>query len=184
MDIRKADTAVVFIDPQNDVLSEKGANWGTVGASVTENRTVENMERIFKAAKANEYEVFISPHYFYPTDNSWKFNGPLEADEFATGTFARQGALDLSGFEGSGADWMPEFKAYIDDGKTVVVSRAVFSTARSPNRSAHWIERRVRPSPILRSGTSQSSRRTGISHGSSGCRIRSCSIATTSSSFW
>src|SRR5262249_61942480 len=41
MDIRKSDTAVVFIDPQNDVLSEKGASWAAVGASVTENRTVE-----------------------------------------------------------------------------------------------------------------------------------------------
>ena len=29
MDIQKTDTAVVFIDPQNDVLSEKGANWGS-----------------------------------------------------------------------------------------------------------------------------------------------------------
>ncbi len=62
MDIKASDTAVVFIDPQNDVLSEKGANWGAVGASVTENRTVENMARIFEAAKANGYEVFITPH--------------------------------------------------------------------------------------------------------------------------
>jgi nicotinamidase-related amidase len=84
VDIQKTDTAVVFIDPQNDVLSEKGANWGAVGASVTENGTIENMERIFKAAKANGYEVFISPHYFYPTDTGWKMNGPLEADEFRT----------------------------------------------------------------------------------------------------
>ena len=53
MNIQKADTAIVFIDPQNDVLSEEGANWGAVGASVTENHTVENMERIFKTAKAN-----------------------------------------------------------------------------------------------------------------------------------
>jgi hypothetical protein len=59
MDIQ-THTAVVFIDPQNDVLSEKGANWGAVGASVTENRTVENMERIFEAAKRSGYEVFIS----------------------------------------------------------------------------------------------------------------------------
>ena len=91
MVIRNTDTAVVFIDPQNDVLSEKGANWGAVGASVTENRTVENMERIFKAAKANGYEVFISPHYFYPTDSGWKFSGPPEADEFTTHSFARTG---------------------------------------------------------------------------------------------
>ena len=122
MNIQKGNTAVVIIDPQNDVLSEKGANWGAVGASVTENRTVENLERIFKAAKAKGYEVFISPHYFYPTDITWKMNGPLEADEFETHTFARSGALDLTGFLNSGADWLERFKPYIEDGKTIVVS--------------------------------------------------------------
>jgi len=81
MRFQKSDTAVVFIDPQNDVLSEKGVNWKAVGASVTENGTVENMARIFERAKANGYEVFISPHYFYPTDSGWKMNGPLETDE-------------------------------------------------------------------------------------------------------
>jgi nicotinamidase-related amidase len=122
VDIQCSDTAVVFIDPQNDVLSESGKNWGAVGASVTENRTVENMEQIFKAAKANEYGVFISPHYFYPTDDGWRMNGPLEADEFRTHTFARTGSLTLKGFEGSGADWLERFKPYIDDGRTIVVS--------------------------------------------------------------
>jgi nicotinamidase-related amidase len=122
MSFQKTDTAVVFIDPQNDVLSAKGANWGAVGASVTENKTVENMERIFKAAKANDYEVFISPHYFYPTDSGWKFNGPLETDEFRTHTFARKGPLTLEGFPNSGADWLDRFKPYIEDGKTIIVS--------------------------------------------------------------
>ena len=122
MDIRKTDTAIVFIDPQNDVLSETGANWGAVGASVTENGTIENMEKIFRAAKANGYEVFISPHYFYPTDNGWKMNGPLETDEFQNHSFARTGSLDLTGFPNSGADWLDRFKPYINDGKTIVVS--------------------------------------------------------------
>ena len=122
MNIQKTDTAVVFIDPQNDVLSEKGASWGAVGASVTENHTVENMERIFKAAKANGYEVFISPHYFYPTDSGWKFNGPLETEEFRTHSFARRGPLTLEGFANSGADWLDRFKSYIEDGMTIVVS--------------------------------------------------------------
>jgi nicotinamidase-related amidase len=122
MTVGKADTAVVFIDPQNDVLSERGSSWGAVGASVTENKTVDHMERIFKAAKANGYDVFISPHYFYPTDNSWKFNGPLETEEFRTHTFARSGPLTLAGFPNSGADWLDRFKPYIDDGQTVVVS--------------------------------------------------------------
>ena len=122
MNIRKVDTAIVFIDPQNDVLSKNGANWGAVGASVTENRTVENMERIFQAAKKLGYEVFISPHYFYPTDNTWTFNGPLEESEFKTHTFARTGPLTLAGFANSGADWLDRFKPYIEDGKTIVVS--------------------------------------------------------------
>ena len=122
MNIQKTDTAVVFIDPQNDVLSEKGSSWDAVGESVTENRTVENMERIFKAAKANAYEVFISPHYFYPTDSGWKLNGPLEIEEFRTHTFARRGALTLEGFANSGADWLDRFKPYIEDGKTIVAS--------------------------------------------------------------
>jgi len=42
MEMHKTDTAVVFIDPQNEVLSEKGLAWGAVGDSVRENKTVEN----------------------------------------------------------------------------------------------------------------------------------------------
>jgi nicotinamidase-related amidase len=122
MDVRKNDTAVVIIDPQNDALSEKGTNWPAVGASVTENGTIGNISRLFVTAKANDYEVFISPHYFYPTDDGWKFNGPLEADEFRTRTFARRGPLDLTGFAGSGADWLDRFKLHIEDGRTIVVS--------------------------------------------------------------
>jgi nicotinamidase-related amidase len=122
MDINKNDTAVVFIDPQIEVLSDKGLAWGAVGQSVTENKTVENMERIFKAAKDNGFEVFISPHYFFPTDSGWKFNGPLETDEAENKMFARSGRLSLDGFSRSGADWLERFKPYIEDGKTVVVS--------------------------------------------------------------
>ena len=122
MNIDKNDTAVVFIDPQNEVLSDKGLAWKAVGESIRENKTVENMERIFKAAKQNGFEVFISPHYFFPTDDGWKFNGPLETDEAQTKMFARRGRLNLDGFSGSGADWLQCFKPYIEDGKTVVVS--------------------------------------------------------------
>jgi hypothetical protein len=75
-EMQPTDTAVVLIDPQNGVLSEKGANWGAVGARVTQNRTVENMEGIFRAAKANGFQVFISPHYFYPTDTGCRHDPP------------------------------------------------------------------------------------------------------------
>uniref|UniRef100_A0A0C1R2F4 Isochorismatase n=1 Tax=Tolypothrix bouteillei VB521301 TaxID=1479485 RepID=A0A0C1R2F4_9CYAN len=122
MNINKNDTAVVVIDPQNDVLSEKGISWDLVGESVKENKTVENIERIFKAAKQNAFEVFISPHYYYPTDYSWKFAGTLEQMVLKSKEFFRSGALSLDGFSDSGADWLDRFKPFIEDGKTVVVS--------------------------------------------------------------
>ena len=43
MDLKKSDTALVVIEPQNDVLSEKGGSWPLVGDSVKENNTVEKM---------------------------------------------------------------------------------------------------------------------------------------------
>jgi nicotinamidase-related amidase len=122
MQINRSDTAVVIIDPQNEVLSESGGAWGAVGESVEQNGTVRHIERIFEAAKRNGYEVFISPHYFYPTDSGWKNNGPLEKMEHENRMFARQGTLNLENFRGSGADWLERFKRYIDDGKTIVVS--------------------------------------------------------------
>ena len=122
MKIHKSDTAVVFIDPQNEVLSESGKAWPLLHESLKENNTIENMERIFKAAKANDFEVFISPHYFFPTDKGWKFNGPLETDEVNGDLFGRKGVLNLDGLIGSGADWLERFKPYIEDGKTIVVS--------------------------------------------------------------
>jgi nicotinamidase-related amidase len=122
MEIDRRDTAVVFTDPQNEVLSETGKAWPLVRESLAENNTIENMDRLFVAAKQHGFEVFISPHYFYPTDNGWKFNGALEADEVAGGLFRRSGMLNLDGLPGSGADWLPRFKPYIEDGKTVVVA--------------------------------------------------------------
>ena len=122
MEINQNDTAVVITDPQNDFLSEKGVTWELVGDSVKENKTVENIERILKAAKANGFEVFISPHYYYPTDHSWKFGGTVEKMMHEINMFDRNGALSLDGFSGSGADWLERYKSLIEDGKTVVVS--------------------------------------------------------------
>ena len=122
LQIGRGETAVVMIDPQNDVLSEKGLAWPLLHESLRENNTIENMERIFRSAKAHGFDVFISPHCFYPTDKGWKFNGPLETDEANSGMFARKGMLNLDGFVGSGADWLERFKPYIQDGKTIVVA--------------------------------------------------------------
>ena len=122
MDISKNDTAVLVTDPQNDFLSEQGVTWPLVGDSVTENNTIENIERIIRAAKSNGFQVFVSPHYYYPTDHSWQFGGTVENMMHEIKMFDRNGALNLEGFSGSGADWLERYKSLIEDGKTVVAS--------------------------------------------------------------
>jgi nicotinamidase-related amidase len=119
--IDKKDTALVVIDPQNDVLSENGVSWGLVGESVKENDTVANIERLFQAAKDQGFGVFISPHFLYPTDQAWQFGGAVEKMMLEGKEFYRPGPLDLEGFSGSGADWLDRYKPFIEDGKTVVV---------------------------------------------------------------
>ena len=120
MDIAPGRTALVITDPQNDFLSPKGVTWGVVGKSVTDNNTVENIDSLFKSAKANDIPVFVSPHYYYPTDHGWKFEGALERLMHNIGMFDRKGALNTEGFEGSGADWLEQYKPYINDGATIV----------------------------------------------------------------
>jgi nicotinamidase-related amidase len=120
--IHSADTALVVIDPQNDVLSENGVSWELVGASVKENNTVENLARLFQAAKENKFGVFISPHYLFPSDQAWRFGGAVEKSMLADKEFWRPDPLSLEGFAGSGADWLDRFRPFIEDGKTVVVS--------------------------------------------------------------
>ena len=122
MKIDRDRTALVVIDPQNDFLSPEGATWGLVGESVTENNTVEHIESLFKAAKKSGIPVFISPHYYYPTDHGWHFEGALEKVMHEINMFDRKGPLNLEGFEGSGADWLARYKPYIEDGTTVIAS--------------------------------------------------------------
>ena len=98
MEINNSDTALLLTDVQNDFLSEQGVTWELVGDSVKENKTVENIDRLFKASKANGFEVFISPHYYYPTDHGWKFVGTLESMMHEINMFDRSGALSSAIF--------------------------------------------------------------------------------------
>ena len=116
------DTALVITDPQIDFLSPDGVTWGVVGASVTEHKTVEHIGQLLDTAKESGMQVFVSPHHYYPTDHGWKFEGPLEVLMHNIGMFNREGAYTTEGFNESGSDFMPEYKAQILDGETVVTS--------------------------------------------------------------
>jgi nicotinamidase-related amidase len=122
MEINARDTAIVVTDPQNDFLSPEGVTWGLVGASVEANGTVGHIEQLFHVAKEHGYDVFISPHYYYPTDRGWRFGGTVEKMMHEINMFDRKGALTTEGFAGSGADWLELYKPYIADGKTIVAS--------------------------------------------------------------
>jgi len=120
--IESGKTALVITDPQNDFLSEDGVTWGVVGKSVTENNVVENLETLMKTADEVEMPMFVSPHYYYPHDHKWHQGGTLETLMHGIGMFDRAGALDLEGFDGSGADWLERYKPYINNGQTIVTS--------------------------------------------------------------
>lgn len=115
-------TAFVVTDPQNDFLNPKGVAWGLVGKSVRDNDTIGNLIRLFRAAKDAGLPVFISPHYYYPCDHKWRFEGALEKLMHDIRMYDRPDSLDLAGFEGSGADWLEAFKPYINDGESIVAS--------------------------------------------------------------
>ena len=122
LEIDPSRTALVVTDPQNDFLSPNGVAWGVVGKSVEANHTVGNIEVLLQSAKGAGLPVFVSPHYYYPSDHGWKFGGALEQLMHAIGMFDRKGALTLEGLRGSGADWLEIYKPYLEDGRTIVAS--------------------------------------------------------------
>lgn len=121
-EITAGNTALLVTDPQNDFLSPDGVAWGVVGANVVANGTVEHIDDLFATAAQTGMPVFVSPHYYYPHDHGWKFEGTLELLMHKIGMFDRIDTLNTDGFEGSGADWLAQYKPYINDGKTIVTS--------------------------------------------------------------
>ncbi|MBT2515662.1 isochorismatase family protein [Arthrobacter sp. ISL-30] len=122
MQFTPSDTAIVVTDPQVDFLSPKGVTWELVGENVQENGTVEHLGQLMATALESGYGIFVSPHYYYPYDRRWEFGGTLEQKMHEISMFERRHPLDMTDFEGSGADWLPEYKPYLQDSRTVVCS--------------------------------------------------------------
>jgi nicotinamidase-related amidase len=120
LDVPRA--AVVVTDPQIDFLSPRGAAWDAVGPSVERNHTVENIERLLRAARRANMLVAISPHYYYASDHPWGFGGPLEALMDRIRLNGRGATVALDRPDGGGAAFMPQFRPYLVAGKTVVAS--------------------------------------------------------------
>lgn len=116
-------TALVITDLQNDFLSPGGNGWSLLADSYATLDTVANLERLLKAAKQCGLTVLVSPHYYYPTDHHWSApGGATEELMERIAVFQRRGPLTLDGFAGSGADFPEQFKPYLEDGRTVILS--------------------------------------------------------------
>ncbi|WP_083394506.1 cysteine hydrolase family protein [Planococcus donghaensis] len=122
MEVNPENTALVIVDPQNDFLRDDGVAWKLVKESVEANQTIQNLELLLKAGEKNNLKLFISPHYYYPTDGDWQFGGPLENMMHKGGMFKRKDPLSLEGFEGSGADFLESLKPFIKKPETIVAS--------------------------------------------------------------
>ena len=115
-------TTIVITDPQNDFLHPDGVAWGVVGESVTKNRTVDNLEALFKVAQEKNITVFVSPHYYFEHDHGWEIEGALEKLMHNIHMFDRSHTLHTEGFENSGADWLDQYKKYIEQDNVIVTS--------------------------------------------------------------
>lgn len=115
-------TALVITDPQNDFLDEKGIAYGLFAENLKELRTIDNLERLFRAAKKGNIATFVSPHFYLPTDSEWKHPGALQGQLLQLGVMKRSDPVDSRGFDGSGADFLARLRPYIRDGKTVITS--------------------------------------------------------------
>ncbi len=57
-------TALLIIDPQNDLLSEGGVMWDMVGEGVKNRKVVEHLVELRNAARMANVPIFYSPHRF------------------------------------------------------------------------------------------------------------------------
>jgi nicotinamidase-related amidase len=144
-------TALVVTDPQVDFLSPKGAIWRVVGESVERNNTVENIERLLKAARQANMVVVVAPHYYYASDHRLGFGGPLEKLMDRVGLLDRA-LLTAAESDSSGADVLPQFKPYLLDRKTIVASpHRVYGPA---NEDLAWRLRGYRVGQVILAGMS------------------------------
>lgn len=118
----KGRTALVVTDPQNDFLDAKGIAYGLFAENLKELNTVDNIERLFKAAQNSSTPVFVSPHAYFAHDHAWQDPGALLKQLLQLKVFNREDAVYAKDLDGAGADFLARYKPYVLDGKTVVTS--------------------------------------------------------------
>jgi nicotinamidase-related amidase len=95
-------TALLFIDPYNDFLSEGGKVWPRIKAVAEDNGLLDNLRAITTAVRARGIRVFIAPH------RRWK---PGDYEDWAYPNPTQRGIMERHSFAYGewGGDWHPDF---------------------------------------------------------------------------
>jgi nicotinamidase-related amidase len=98
----KATTALLFVDPYNDFLSEGGKIWPRVKEVAIEVGLLDNLRAISRAVRRAGVRIFIVPHRRWePGDyETWRHPSPTQLAIMKRHSFAR-GEW--------GGDWHPDF---------------------------------------------------------------------------
>lgn len=101
-------TALLFVDPYNDFLSDGGKLWPRVAEVAGSVRLHEHLRAVRDAVRAAGFPVFIVPHHRAEPDDfsGWDHPTPYQQGSATLQVFAR----------GSwGGEWHPEFAPQPDD---------------------------------------------------------------------
>jgi nicotinamidase-related amidase len=103
-----ANTALLFVDPYNDFLAEKGKLWPTVEKVAKAVGLHDNLRAVLAAARTAQLPVFIVPHHRYRSNDleGWDHPTPYQQASAQIQTFAR-GEW--------GGEWFPEFAPQAGD---------------------------------------------------------------------
>jgi nicotinamidase-related amidase len=99
---KKESTALLFVDPYNDFLSEGGKVWPRIKPIAEEVGLIDNLKAIDRAVRDAGMRVFIAPHRRWePGDyEDWSHPNPTQIGVMTRHSFAR-GEW--------GGDWHPDF---------------------------------------------------------------------------
>ena len=95
-------TALLFVDPYNDFLSEGGKVWPLIKDVAKDVGLIENLRRVNNAVRAAGLQVVIVPHRRWRAGDyeTWRYPNPTQRMVMDNHTFAA----------GSwGGEWHPEF---------------------------------------------------------------------------
>jgi nicotinamidase-related amidase len=121
-----SNTAIVITDPQNDFLSPGGKGYHLTKKIIELYNTLGNLEILISTAMSKGYQLFISPHYIYPHDYSWKFTGAEQEMLLKLRVYQKQ-----NDYTSVGADWVPSLKPYILANQTVIATAHKIASPQS-----------------------------------------------------